>query len=201
MITPFYYKSKLAFHLGLKERENGSFDILTNIPKQILDANYWAISKLALEQSLINRSKEQYLKAVADIILNDVQAHSFFYSNFIDTPEIEIRKSFNEITNCKSNLIMLPNAVYSTFNEPTRFYILCTLYISTKMFQAEFFNKNFPSIDRKTFENAITNIESQRLYVHFYDKTNEFKLIDDSEFNVYFLLKNEIAKMVIVQHV
>jgi hypothetical protein len=201
LILPFFYESKLAFHLGLIEKGNGKYDILTNIPRQILDANYWTISKLELEKSLRKRSEEQYLKSIAEIIIDDAQAHSFFYSNFIDLREFEIRKSFEEITNSKSNLIMIPETVYSRFNEQTRFYILCSLYTSIKTFEPDFFFENVPLINRLEFEKAIPNGDSQLLYVDFFDRLNEFRLIDDGEFNVFFLLKKEVPKMIIVKHV
>lgn len=199
-MTPFYCNEKLAFHVGLILSKAGTWNIITNIPQQILLANKERINGLYMEQKELIITKSEYVKKISEIIFSDERSKLFFYSNFIDSPEYEIRKSFREISHCRSNLIMIPNLVYSKIFEPARFYILCTLYLSTKTFQADFFNKNVPSINRKTFENAIPNIESQRLYVDFYDKTNEFKLIDDGEFRVYFLLSKDIPKMIFVKH-
>lgn len=201
LTIPFYYKSKLAFHVGLIERDNGSHDILTNIPKQILNANNWAIAKLSLEQSLLKRTKEQYLNSIAEIIIADVQAQLFFYSNFIDLPEFEIRKSFEEISHCKSNLIIMPNKVFTRFHEPVRFYVLCSLYTSTRVFEPCFFKENVPSISRLEFEKAIPSVESKLLYVDFYAKTNQFRFIDDGEFNIFFLLNDEVPQLIFVKHV
>ena len=201
MIVPFYHNGSLAFHLGLQSRENGRWNILTNIPRQILDSNNWAISKLTLEQSLLKRTKNAYLEKVAEIIMNDERSHFFFYSNFIDIPEIEVRKSFSEITYSKSNLIMLTDKVYSGYNEPVRFYVLCSLYTSVRIFESCFFKQNVPSIERQMFEGAILNIESQLLYVDFYEKSNEFRFIDDGQFNIFFLLKEQVPKMIIVKHI
>lgn len=202
MITPFYYKSKLAFHLGLKERENGSFDILTNIPKQILDANYWAISKLGLEQSLIERSKEQYLNAVAEIILRDRYSEFFFYYKYISQELALLQEVFGEIITFNSGFVLLPERYYSDKKEPTRYYILCQKYFACKIFTPKIFDKFMFKCSREDFEKVIFSESIRQEYVEHYAVNNEFFVAEEDEhIRLYFLVSNGVPKIIIIHQI
>ncbi len=70
-----------------------------------------------------------------------------------------------------------------------------------KIFEPDFFQQNVSTINRQEFEKSIPNGDSQVLYVRLFDKFNEYRSIDDGEFKVFFLIKEEIPLMIIVKHV
>jgi hypothetical protein len=201
LILPFYHRGKLAFHLGLIPSEFGTWDIATNIPKQILEANDDSIKKLSAEQSEFIRSKSEYLVKIAEIILADKHSHYFYYYNFISNEQSMLLETLDEIITYGGGFVLLNGKAYSADIEPARYYILCQKFFAFKIYESKLFNELMKSCSRLEFEKSISSEEVKSNYIEYYAANNQFVVAeDDEEFKVYFLIEKEIPRLITITY-
>lgn len=202
MILPVHHNGRLCYHLGLykKYEDDHEWELVSNLPKELFQHFDKEIKSLGVRHNRDEKSQEDYLTQVAEIVDMDNRSKSFYYPDYLLYNGKDMFEStFFKFVNLGDGFILHPGKYYSRFHERIRFYILTRKYHIIKHFYNDIFNKEILACSRNDFENSLQSEHSQKEYVDYYAANNHFFKVQETDAELYIMMnENELLMITLI---
>jgi hypothetical protein len=199
MLKEFFVEGRIAFHLGMLQngKKNG-WDVITNVPKEILERNEREVRQLAIKVQAFKMSQHDYINELAEIIKRDRLSEHFYYPEFIYRNSKQLPSEiFEYLYKVIEGFVLEPLSFFSEYYEPVKFYVLLQKYYRLKFFYPADFKIIIPC-SKQQFEQNIPDVDAAGEYFDLYSDDNKHFYCQDDDSELYILLKEERPCMIMI---
>jgi len=194
----FYNNNRLAFHLDIITKSDDTYSIVSNIPKELTLSCISKMEDKLDDDFLFQGTKVDFVHELGNHILNNENSRYFFYPSYLFNGDILLTETWEEILHLGTDFIVKPDDYFGESEENIKLYILSVIYQKCRLYHSDDFKKDFSSISRKEFEDAINCHAASADYVKLYSQDNQFLKSQEMGYTLYFSLSNFIPQSIIV---
>lgn len=199
MLKEFFVEGRIAFHVGMlpNGKKNG-WEIITNVPKEILQRNEQEIRQLGIMVQAFKISQDDYINELVEIIQGDELSEFFYYPEYIFKNTRRLPSEvFDYLFKVIEGFVLEPLSFYSEYYEPVKFYVLLQKFYRLKFFYPDDFKELVPCA-KEEFEKNIPDVDAAGEYCDLFADDNTFLYCKDEDVELYFLMKEERPIMIMV---
>jgi hypothetical protein len=197
----FYHNndySRVSFHLDIFTKQDGTYNIVSNIPKELILARIEELEDSLDDNCKYKGSKSDFVKELGNRILEHQQSKFFFYPDYLFKGGMMFTETWEEILKLGKGFPVKAGDYYSETSENVKFYILSLQIHRCRLYYPDDYKKEFVEIGRAQFESKINCERVAADYIHNHSQSNRFLFVKESGFSLYILTNDEHPKLIIV---
>ena len=173
------------------------YELVSNIPKELFEYFDEEIKNLGVSYNKEEKSQEDYLIQVAEIVEKDNRSKQFYYPEYLLYNGKDMFEStFFKFVNLGDGFILQPGKYYSRFYESLRFYVLTRKYHILRQFYNHIFNEAIEECSRSDFEKSLLSESSQQEYIELYAANNKFFRVEETDAELFILTNDSDIQMI-----